>query len=99
MKLATDVVAKSLGKPASYVSVQLNTNQKLSFAGTKEPAAMCELTSIGSLSVELNKQHSKAIMEFLQKTLGVPPTRIYINFHNANKGDVGFNNTTFDSLI
>jgi phenylpyruvate tautomerase len=97
--LATEAVAKTLGKPVSYVAVQVNAGQNLSFGGTDEPAALCDLMSIGALSVESNKKHSKALMELLGKQLSIKPSRIYLSFHNANKADVGYNETTFDDLI
>uniref|UniRef100_A0A6G1SE08 L-dopachrome isomerase n=1 Tax=Aceria tosichella TaxID=561515 RepID=A0A6G1SE08_9ACAR len=98
-QLATEAVAKSLGKPVSYVAVQVNAGQNLSFGGTDEPAALCDLTSIGALSVESNKKHSKALMNLLEKQLGVSSQRVYISFHNLNKADIGFSGTTFDDLM
>ena len=80
-KLATDIVAKSLGKPVSYVAVHVNAGQDLSFGGTDEPAALCDLTSIGALSVESNKKHSKALMDLLEQQLKVKSSRVYISFH------------------
>lgn len=96
---ATEVVANSLGKPASYVAVQVNPGQNISFGGTDEPAALCDLVSIGALSASSNKKHSKAIMDFLEQALNVKPTRVYISFHNAPKEDIGFNGTTFADLL
>lgn len=98
-KLATDVVAKTLGKPKSYVAVHVNAGQDLCFGATDEPAALCDLASIGALSVESNKKHSKALSDLLQQQLKVEPTRVYINFHDINKANCGFSGTTFDDLI
>lgn len=96
---ATDVIAKSLGKPKAYVAIHLNPGQDISFGGTNEPAALCDLVSIGCLSVDSNKKHSKNIMEFLNQTLKISGSRIYISFKNTPKGDIGFDNTTFDDLL
>lgn len=98
-KLATDVIAKSLGKPHSYIAVQVNAGQDMSFGGTDEPAALCDLTSIGALSVESNKKHSKALMQLIEGQLKVKPTRQYISFHNFDKSNIGYSGTTFDDLI
>lgn len=98
-KQATDIIAKSLGKPQAYVAVHVNPSQNISFGGSDEPAALCDLVSIGCLSVESNKKHSKNIMEYLTSSLGVSASRIYISFHNTPKGDIGYQNTTFDDLI
>lgn len=96
---ATEVIAKSLGKPASYIAIQVNAGRDISFGGTDEPAALCDLVSIGALSKESNKKHSKAIMALLEKALKVPPSRTYISFKNTDKADIGFNGTTFDDLL
>lgn len=98
-KRATDVVAKSLGKPVAYIAVQVNPGVNMSFGGTDEPAALCDLTSIGALSVESNKAHSKHIMDLLKDTLAIDSSRIYISFHNMPKADIGYSGTTFDDLI
>lgn len=97
--LATQVIAKSLGKPVEYIAVHVNTNQDISFGDTEEPAALCDLVSIGALSVDSNKKHSKAIMDFLFLHLGIPKSRIYITFKNTPKGDIGYDGTTFDDLM
>lgn len=98
-KLATDAMAKTLGKPASYCAVHVNAGQDLCFGGTDEPAALCDLTSIGGMSVELNKKHSKILMELLEEQLKVKSSRVYISFHDLNKANIGFSGTTFDDLI
>lgn len=96
---ATEVIAKSLGKPASYIAVHVNAGQNISFGGTDEAAALCDLVSIGALSVESNKKHSKNLMALLEKTLKVSPSRAYISFKNTSKADIGFQSTTFDDLL
>lgn len=97
--LATDVIAKSLGKPASYIAVHVNPGQDISFGATTQPAALCELTSIGALSVESNKKHSSALTKLIEQELKVSPSRVYISFKDINKADIGFNGTTFHDLI
>lgn len=96
---ATNVVAKTLGKPESYIAIHVNAEQDISFGNTDEPAALCSLLSIGALSTTSNKKHSKAITQFLTEALGIKPDRIYISFEDCNKANVGFNSTTFDDLI
>lgn len=98
-KRATDVIAKSLGKPEAYIAVHLKLGESISFGGTDEPAALCDLYSIGALSVESNKRHSKAIMGLLEEALKVPPSRSYISFHNMDKANIGFSSTTFQDLM
>lgn len=98
-KRATEIVAKSLGKPASYVAIHVKPGEDISFGGTDEPAALCDLVSIGALSAASNKKHSKAIMDFLSETLKVDSSRVYICFKNTPKEDIGFNGTTFADLL
>jgi len=98
-KEITDVVSSSLGKPVSYIAVQINYQPNMSFGGTEEPLALCDLSSIGALSKEANKNHSKALMQLLKQRLNINSSRIYINFHNLEKANVGFRDTTFDDLM
>lgn len=94
-----EVISKSLGKPASYIAVHIQPDQDLTFGGDSEPAALCSLVSIGALSVESNKKHSKAIMDVLQQTLRISPEKTYITFLDVNKANIGYNGTTFDDLM
>lgn len=95
---ALNVLAETLTKPKSYIAIHVNAGQNITFGGSSEPAALCDLGSIGQISTERNKKHSKAIMQLLGE-LGIKPDRIYISFHNLDKAYVGYNNTTFDDLI
>lgn len=47
----------------------------MSFGGTADRAAIANVMSIGALGVELNKKHSKAISELIEKELGVKNDR------------------------
>lgn len=38
---------------------------------------------------------SKALCELLEEYLGVPPSRVYCNFFDMGRADVGFNGGTF----
>ena len=48
----------------------------MSFGGTNEPCATATLLSIGRLGSEENKKHSNCIMNQLEKSLGIPPSRV-----------------------
>lgn len=96
---ATNVVASTLSKPTAYVAIHIQSGQDLSFAGSNEPAALCELVSIGALSKESNKKHSKVIMSLLEKEVNISPSRTYIEFRDISKTNCGFNRTTFDDLM
>lgn len=86
------VVAKSTGKPESYVAVQVIPDQLMVFGGSVEPCATCTLGNVGPLK---NKDFSKAAMEKISNALDIPTDRIYIFFSNFEGGNVGYNKSTF----
>lgn len=47
----------------------------MSFGGSLEPCAIANLMSIGSLGVEQNKKHAKALFELVQNELDIPQDR------------------------
>ncbi|KAK8967740.1 hypothetical protein KSP40_PGU011212 [Platanthera guangdongensis] len=83
LKDATKIVAKTIGKPESYVMILLNGSQPISFAGSEEPAAYGELISIGGLSPAVNGKLSSAIADLLQTKLSVEGSRFYIKFYDV----------------
>lgn len=98
-KNATDIIASVLGKPASYVAVHVKPDQDISFGNETNPAALCDLMSIGAISTETNKTFSKEFCGLLESQLKISPSRVYITFNDFNKANVGFNGTTFHSLM
>jgi len=93
---ATDVVAKAVGKPASYVIVHIIPSQMMSFGGdAKAPCANCNLTCIGRIDPATNKKSSAALSQFLNSTLGIPDDRSYINFTDFAASNVGWSGDTF----
>ncbi|KNA10944.1 hypothetical protein SOVF_139720 isoform A [Spinacia oleracea] len=95
LKDATKAVAKTIGKPESYVMVLLNGGVPIAFAGTEEAAAYGELISIGGLSPSVNGKLSSIIAEILQTKLSIDSSRFYIKFYDAQRPFVGFNGSTF----
>ncbi|XP_064460337.1 macrophage migration inhibitory factor homolog [Ornithodoros turicata] len=95
LKTTAEVVAKSLGKPLSYVVVHVHPEQMMSFGGTEEPCATANLYSIGRLGKEENIKHSAAIFKHVENTLGIKGNRMYINFFDLPASDVGYDGKTF----
>uniref|UniRef100_A0A0K8RC31 L-dopachrome isomerase n=1 Tax=Ixodes ricinus TaxID=34613 RepID=A0A0K8RC31_IXORI len=95
LQTTAELVARSLGKPLSYVVVHISTDQKMSFGGSTEPCAIANLYSIGCLGDAENKKHSAALFKHVQKTLGIKGDRMYINFFDMPATDVGYNGKTF----
>ncbi|KAM3613179.1 uncharacterized protein V6R79_021994 [Siganus canaliculatus] len=92
---ASDELAKVMGKPLKYISVQINPDQMMLFGGKDDPCALCSLHSIGQISGTQNKQYSNLLCGLLKKHLGVSPDRIYINFVDMEAANVAWNSTTF----
>jgi phenylpyruvate tautomerase len=89
------LTASLIGKPEMYVMVSLRPDIVMSFGGSEDPCAYCELVSLGSIGGEKNKTISAGICAFLQGRLQVPPNRTYIHFIDPQRSDFGFNSSTF----
>jgi len=91
---ASALVASALGKPESYVMIQLNDGQSMCFAGTSEPLAFCTLKSLG-LSPAQTAGVSAQICDFLNTQCGIDVARIYIEFASPERAMFGWNGSTF----
>ncbi|KAM4051481.1 macrophage migration inhibitory factor-like [Anomaloglossus baeobatrachus] len=91
----TEKLAKATGKPADYIAVHILPDQMMSFGGTTEPCALCNLKSIGKIGGPQNKQYTTLLSDILTKELHVPPNRVYINFVDLSPNNVGWNRSTF----
>ncbi|MCW8854177.1 MAG: phenylpyruvate tautomerase MIF-related protein [Gammaproteobacteria bacterium] len=91
---ASQQVATILGKPESYVMININDNQTLIFAGSDQPAAYLELKSLG-LPESQTSDISSALCAFINKKLGIDSARIYIEFSNAERHMWGWKDGTF----
>ena len=88
-------VADKLRKPESYVMTSLVTDATMTFAGTPEPACFVELKNIGTFSAEQTATLSAELCTRLEKAIGVPSNRIYIEFTNAQGHLWGHDGETF----
>ena len=88
-------VADLLGKPERYVMTCLVPRTRMTFAGTDEPACYVELKSIGQLSPSTTPQLSAELCRRLEAGLGVPASRIYVEFTNAEGYLWGHDGSTF----
>jgi phenylpyruvate tautomerase PptA (4-oxalocrotonate tautomerase family) len=89
------LVAGRLGKPESYVMTAFDSAAVMTFAGTPEPAAYVELKSIGTFTPEATANLSSDLCQALEKALGVPAGRIYIEFADAKGYLWGHDGETF----
>ncbi len=91
---ASSLTAEILGKPESYVMVNIIGNSDLIFAGTNDPCAHLMLKSLGLPEPE-TRAYSEKLCGFIEQQLGVSPSRTYIEFINPERHMFGWNNTTF----
>lgn len=91
---ASAVVADLLGKPERYVMVSFEHNPAMLFGGSNEPLAYLELKSIGLPELQ-TADLSRSLSDLLNKMLGLPADRIYIEFANAPRNMWGWNSGTF----
>lgn len=59
------VISTALGKPEAYVCVSVDRNPHLLFGGTKDPAAMISVQSIGTVSIFNFLPRSRSMYFFL----------------------------------
>jgi len=94
LKKTSAYTAALLAKPEKWIMVSLSHSMPVMFDGSTEPAAYMELKSI-SLNQDACAGLSKSLCDFLNKELGVPPERVYIEFWNINGKMFGWNGGTF----
>ena len=87
-------VAQLLGKPESYVMVQLQSGQPMLMGGTNEPCAHLRLKSLG-LPEESTEGLSTALCDAITGQLRIPANRIYIEFANPARHMWGWDRGTF----
>jgi hypothetical protein len=94
MKKASVFIAEMLGKPESYVMIDLKPQTFLIFGGSDEPAAFVRLKSIG-LPKENCTEYSEKICGFVERELEVAPDRVFIDFKDLARELFGWNGKTF----
>jgi phenylpyruvate tautomerase PptA (4-oxalocrotonate tautomerase family) len=89
-------VARHLGKPESYVMTSLEAGVPMTFAGSRaEPVAYLELKSVGSIRAEATQAMSAELCQLIERHLGVPAARTYIEFSPCEGYLWGWNGRTF----
>lgn len=91
---ASALVASELGKPESYVMVNLEPPRPMLFAGSDEATAYLELKSIG-LAESKTKALSASLCQLINEKIHIPIERIYIEFADAPRSMWGWNGSTF----
>ncbi len=94
MSEATSLLSNILGKPDRYIMIATEDKANMMFAGSTDALAFVELKSIG-LPEDETKELSGRICNFIEETLRIDPSRIYIEFANAQRHMFGWNGSTF----
>jgi phenylpyruvate tautomerase len=64
-------------------------------SGKAGDAAFVDVRAIGGLTGSVNRQLTEKICRLLNQSLGLPGTRIYLNFTDVEGGNWGWNGNTF----
>lgn len=91
---ASSLVAELLGKPESYVMIDIRSDAAMVFAGSDDPCAHLALKSLGLPESE-TKAFSENLCAFIEQQLGVSPSRTYIEFISPERHMFGWNSGTF----
>lgn len=94
LKKASAAIAAGLGKPESYVMVAFDPAIPMMFAGEDAPCAFMELKSIG-LPESKTTALSESLCDLVEKELGIPSERSYIEFSDAPRAMWGWDRKTF----
>lgn len=73
------------GKSESYLMLSIQENASLSFAGSDEPAAICEVKVFGPLSSPACSNLTAALTECLCSELGLPASRVYVAYFSTDE--------------
>jgi len=88
------IVAGTIGKPEQYVMVTMSPASVL-MSGKTDASAFVEVRSIGGLGPEVNRQLAQKVSKVLHDSLGIPASRVYLNFEDVRAENWGWNNETF----
>ena len=83
-------VASALSKPEMYVCVEVIHSPNLLFGGSKDPAAMVQVSSVGGSITSVITPITEAVSK-----VNVSPQRIFVNFQVYTGANWGMNGSTF----
>ncbi|MDQ6965131.1 MAG: phenylpyruvate tautomerase MIF-related protein [Mariprofundales bacterium] len=93
---ASQLIASQLGKPESFVMVNIVDDLDMLFAGSSAPLAHLQLKSLG-LHSEQTAELSATLCDWVSTQLAIPTERIYIEFAAPERAFWGWNRSTFGS--
>ncbi|XP_062332687.1 macrophage migration inhibitory factor-like [Osmerus eperlanus] len=96
---ATVELAKAMCLPEKYFCINIIGSQTMTFGGTSEPCAHCDIRTIGRINEEQNIKYSKLLCGLLKKHLGIPSNRMYVDFFDFNPQNVAHDNSVFSVIL
>lgn len=94
LNYASKVVAETIGKPESYVMVNVCGGEHLIFGAKTTPCVYMEMKSVGLPQSQI-PELSRVLTQMIEDKLKVPSCRIYIEFSSVPGNMWGFNGSTF----
>lgn len=94
LKAISKAMAEHTGKPEEYIAVSINDKADVIFAGSDAPTALGCMYSIGAIAMESNGKITASVSDLLEE-YGVDAARIYINFFDMPRANVGWSKRTF----
>jgi phenylpyruvate tautomerase len=89
------LVAETIGKPEQYVQALVVDGVAMLHGGEPGPAAFVDVRSIGGLSTKVCDGLAAKICALLDRDLGVPGARVYLNFTDVSAAKWGHDGGTF----
>ena len=93
MGLTSTFISELVGKPEQVLMVSIKPDTPLIFAGNDSPVAFVRLKSIG-LPKDRCSEFSESICGFVEKELGIPQDRVFIDFIELDGKMFGWNGKT-----
>ena len=87
-------LAELLAQPEAYVMTLFDRVASMTMAGTADPCCLVEIRSVMKLSSDQTQAMAQAFCSMLAEHLGVPPSRIFLNFTDFPRTMWGFNGST-----
>lgn len=94
MKQCSKAICEATGKPEAYIGVSITDNASVIFGGSDAPCALGNMYSIGAIAMESNGKIQAAVTDLLEP-FGVAEDRMYINFFDMPRANVGWSRRTF----
>jgi phenylpyruvate tautomerase len=89
------LLAARFDKPERWVMTCLVPGLAMTFGGTSLPTAFVAVKNVGTMEATDTATLSRELCERLEKTLGVPRDRVYVEFTDAVGYLWGWNGATF----